>query len=166
MAGSKITRLLLTACAAVAVAALAWAVFLFVNNPFRARHAVLAAEIAEIKPVDVTFAPPEWDFAGWQDAIAAKPKLWDRLYDPPAPPPPAPPKPPDLNKILSDNGVTVGRQQVGEKAKIMTKADARGAFMGVGDQIAGLTITEVTRTNVKFSMEWRGQTLEASLPRN
>lgn len=166
MAGSKMIRLVLIACGALAVAAVAWTAFLLVDNPFHDRHRVLAAEIAGVKPVEVEFTPPEWDFAGWQDAIAAKPKLWDRLYEPPAPAPPAPPKPPDLNKILSDNGVTVGRQQVGQKARVMTKADSRGTFMGVGDQIAGLTIAEVTRTNVKFTMEWRGQTLEASLPRN
>jgi hypothetical protein len=166
MAGSTGIRLVSIVCGAIAAAALGWTAYLLADNPFSDRHVALAAEISEINPVEVTFSPPEWDFAGWQEAIAAKPKLWDRLREPPAPPPPPPPKPPDLNKMLSDAGVTVGRQQVGDKARVATKADSRGSFLGVGDQVAGLTIKEVTRTSMTFTMEWRGKTLETTLTRN
>ena len=138
--------------------------YFLMANPLDARRLQLAAELAEIKPIEVDFHPPDWDFEAWERSIAEKPALWEELVEPPPPPKPPPPKPPNLGKMIA--GVSASRQQIGKKAKIITKNDPRGAFMAVGDVVGGLTIKEITKTEVILVLKWQGKELTTSLPRN
>ena len=135
----------------------------FWANPVGEKRQWLNQELSEIQPIEVIFDKPQWDFKGWQDSVAGKPALWEELIEPPKAPPPPPPTPPNLNAMLK--GVRALRQGVGKRAKIITPGDARGAFMGVGDMVNGLRIKEVTKTAVTFSLEWQGQELTTSIPR-
>jgi len=159
-----VERNVLIAGAAVFVVVMAAAGYLFVADPLDARRLELAAELSEIKPVDVDFQPPDWDFDAWGRAIAEKPALWEELIEPPPPPAPPPPKPPDLAKMIA--GVSASRQQIGKKAKIITKNNARGEFMAVGDVVGGLTIKQITKTEVVLALKWKGKELTTSLPRH
>ena len=135
----------------------------FVYNPMHAREKALVAEASRIAPIEVNFEKPNWDFKKWQQSIAAKPALWQQLLAPPAPPPPPPEKPPDLNAMIKD--VAVGRQQIGPKVKVMKGGDAKGTFMAVGDTLNGLTIKEITKTEMVLSLTWKGQELTVAIPR-
>lgn len=156
-------RILTVLAVAVVIGVLALTAYSFWANPVNTKRQWLAAELTSIQPVDVAFEKPQWDFDGWQSAVAAKPALWTELIPPPPPPPPRPEPPPNLSAMIK--GVTASRQGIGKKAKIFTPHDKRGAFMGVGDTIGGLTITEVSKTAVRLSLDWKGQELTVILPR-
>ena len=159
----KIVTIVLAALLAALLAAIAFFAF---SNPINANRKALAATIAEVKPIEVLFEKPNWDFDKWQRSIAGKPSLWHELVEPPpppAPPPPPPEQPPNLEALIKD--VTAGRQQIGAKIKIMKPGDTKGSFMAVGDELNGLKIKEITKTSVVLSMEWKGQELTTTITR-
>jgi len=156
-------RLLVIISVIVLIAILGVMAFLFVRDPMDEHRVTLDDQLAAVKPVDVAFQKPNWDFDKWQNSLATKPALWKELVEAPPPAPPAPPPPPDLQALLKD--VTAGRQQVGNKVKILKKGDARGSFLGVGETLNGLTIKEITKKEVVFSMTWQGKELTVNLPR-
>jgi type II secretory pathway component PulC len=129
----------------------------FVFNPMERHRVALAAELGKIQPEDVPFPKPSRDYEKWVQQIAGKPNLWKELVE--APPPPEPVKPPDpkLEEMLK--GVTIGRQQIGSKVKIMKPDDQRGQFYTVGDTINGCTIKEISKTDVTFSLTFEGKEL-------
>lgn len=150
---------------AVLAAILAATGYFAFTNPVADRRELFNQDLAKIKPTEVKYDDKVGDFDRWQESIAAKPNLWERLVEPPPPPPKAPEPPPNLNKMLQDAGVAIGRAKVGDKVQIQTKGDQRGKFMAVGDSIAGLTIKEVTKDKVVFSLQWKGQELTTDLSR-
>lgn len=120
-------------------------------------------QLAAIEPVEMRYEKQSWPYEEWQEKLASRPALWKELVKPPPPPKAAPPPPPDLAKILA--GVTAGRQQVGDRAKIMTPGDKRGSFMGVGEQVNGCTIKEVSKKEVVFVMMHLDQEIKYAIPR-
>ncbi|HEO71649.1 MAG TPA: hypothetical protein ENN80_10330 [Candidatus Hydrogenedentes bacterium] len=134
-----------------------------IQQPIKKEQAWLDEELARIRPTQVLFPKPDWDFHAWHQAIAGKAALWKEIVPPPPPKPKPPPKPPNIEEKLV--GVEATRQQVGDKARIRTPDNPRGDFYGVGDTINGLRIKEVTKYQVVFCLEWMGQELTTSLER-
>lgn len=133
------------------------------SNPMAAGKVRLENQLKGIKPIDVKFEKPAWDFDKWQGAIAAKPALWEPLIAAPLPPPPPPKQPPDLEKMMKD--VSFGRAQVGTKVKMLDGKDPKGSFVKVGDSVNGLTIKEITKTSVLLTFPWEDQELKIEIPR-
>jgi len=127
------------------------------DNPYRDRGAALQARLDEIKPVEVPLETQQSSFERWKETVVSKPSVWKELIPRPLPPPPPPPKPPDLKKKVATLQVT--RQGFGDKVRIMTQDNPKGVFLGPGDSINDLKIKEVTRANVTFSLQWRGEEL-------
>jgi hypothetical protein len=148
---------------AVLVAVVAAAGLRSAVNPYRARHAALESKLAEIKPVEVKPETRQASFERWKQAIEAKPAVWQELIAPPPAPPPPPPKPPNVKEKLA--GLKVTRQGIGNKVRIMSKENPKGAFLGPGDSINGVRIKEVTKAAVTFSLQWNGQELTETLQR-
>lgn len=134
-----------------------------VANPMESRRAQLDKERAK----DLSEWAPEpesaVDFIGFQRAIAAKPELWRALV----PPPVRREAPPNLDQML--HGVVVTRQQIGSgtKTKILVKlpGNPRGEWKGVGDEVKGVTIKKIAKTNVVFSLRKSGKEYTKTLPR-
>jgi hypothetical protein len=159
-----VERIATIACAAVLAALVGLAGYLAVANPMKAKRQDLDAQMAKIMPIDVPFPKPPWDFAKWQQSVAAKQNAWQEIVAPAAPPPPKPKTPPDPKTMLKD--VTFGRQGIGTK-KVMMKHgnEPRGAMVAVGDNVNGLTIKEITKTDVSLSLTWEGQEIPLTVPR-
>ena len=132
-------------------------------NPYKQREANLQDELAQIKPVEVKPETQQENFARWKQTIDQKPAVWRELIPAPPPPPPKPPKPPNTKQMLK--GLQVTRQGFGDKVRIMSKANPKGAFLGPGDSINGMKIKEVTKTTVTFSLQWQGKELTEIIPR-
>jgi len=132
-------------------------------NPMRARQQELDAKLAVVTPTELSFNQTQASLDQWQLAIAGKPALWNPLIAP-LPAPSAPPGPgPNIEKMLE--GITVSRQQVGSKVKIISPSNPRGSFVAVGEQVNGATIKEISRTTVTFSVNWNGQEITHAVPR-
>lgn len=161
---TEVQRAAVIGAALLLVAVLGTIGFKFIFNPMHPRLEQLQDQLAEIKPVEVSYGKPDWDSEQWQESLAAKPGLWRVLVEPPPPPPAAPPPPPDMSKLLA--GVAATRAQVGGKAKITKPGDQRGTFMAVGDKINDCTIVEITKTEVVFSITHLGKELQYRMRRN
>ena len=156
-------RTITVLCALLLVVVVAAAGLQIVFNPMNARRTTLENQLAKISPVDVEFERRDLDVDSVQKKLASKPGLWVELVPPPPPPPPPPPTPPNLEEKVK--GVTFGRQQVGGKVKMTKPGDAKGSFVGVGDQVNGLTVKEITKTTVVLALTWQGQELTISRQR-
>ncbi len=160
-------RRILIVCGMLLAVILVAILFGLVRDSYAARREALAADLGAIRPVEVSFDNPNWDFEKWQKTVAGKPALWQELIAPPPkppPPPPPPPKPPDTKAMIKD--VVATRSQMGPRAKIKTKTDPKGTFLGVGDQVNGMTIKEITKTTIVLSLTWQNQELTETLERN
>ena len=156
-------RIAAIACMAALAAIFLWIVFRAIVNPVKAERESFAADLAKVTPVEVAIDKPNWNFEKWEKSIAGKQSLWQELVAPPPPVPPPPEAPPDLQKMLQ--GVTATRQSVGGRAKIIKPDEPKGVFMKVGDNINGLRIKEITKTEVTLSLTWHEKELTATLPR-
>ena len=132
-------------------------------NPYKARQSALEADLARIKPVEVKLQTQQANFARWKQTIGAKPAVWQELIPAPPAPPPPPPKPPNTKEKIA--GLKVTRQGIGNKARIMSKENPKGVFLGPGDSINGMKIKEVTKTSVIFSLQWNDQELTETVQR-
>ena len=156
-------RTITVLCALLLAVVVAAAGLQIVFNPIGARRTTLEDQLAKISPVDVKFERRDLDLDSVQKKLASKPGLWVELLAPPPPPPPPPPTPPNLAEKAK--GLAFGRQQVGGKVKMTTAGDAKGSFVGVGDQVNGLTVKEITKTSVVLALTWQGQELTISRER-
>jgi hypothetical protein len=148
------------------VGVLALVVLHFVRDPIAVRREQLRQELAMVQPHPVDVGPlnTQVDIDSIQQAITGKEALWKELIPPPPPPPPPPKKAPNLAELLE--GVQPTRQRVGEYIRIIVKGNPRGARFTVGDKINGVTIKEITATEVIFEYPWEGQVLTHTLPRS
>ena len=148
----------------VALAGLcALAAYRTVENPLTDRRQAVDVELDRIKSIPVDFPQPDWDFDKWHHEIVDKESLWQEIVPPPPPPPPKAPTPPDLMKLLG--GVQPTRQQVGPRVLIKKPGDAQGSYYVVGDEINGVTISEITKQHVIFVRPWQGRQLSVRLER-
>ncbi len=153
-----IDKIIMGLCAAGVIACAAWYVRGAKENPMDARQAALHARLAEIQPQDIQYTTTSGvDYVELMARIAAKPSLWNELIPPPPPPPPPPPViiPPDLRKMLEGVSISLKQQlRSGDSIKPLfrIKGNPRGEFMGVGDQINGVTIQRVLPESVLFAL--------------
>lgn len=135
----------------------------FAMNPLGSRADALAQQLRNVETSPPDTGSLGWNFDAWHASIMAKPKLWEELVPPPPPPPPPPEQPPNLKDKLK--GVTPLKAQIGDRIKIRVPSSPKGALFGVGDNINGLALSEITKDSVVFTFEWKGQQLKESLPR-
>lgn len=151
-------RIFVILCVIAACGCLAYVAYRQIDNPYAAREVKLRANLADVTAPEVTYVTTsDVDYQALQQEVLAKPALFRELIPPPPPPkaaPPPPPPPPDLAKMLE--GVIAGTATItknGEPAaKIRTANDPRGEFKGVGDTVNGLTIKEITKEEVIFTL--------------
>jgi len=156
-----VERMVFTVAGLLTAALAAAAGFQFLNPP--ARPEEFQQQLAAIEPVEMRYEKQAWPYEEWQERLASRPALWKELVEPPPPPKAPPPPPPDMAKLLA--GVTAGRQQVGDRAKIMVPGDKRGTFMGVGEKVNGCEIKEVSKKEVIFSLIHLEKEITYSIPR-
>jgi len=135
----------------------------FIFNPMEARRVALNEQLSQIKPQVVRYDRPNIDVATLTSSITSKPAIWDAIVPPPPPPPPPPEPEPNLNEMLKD--IVVTRQQVGQRVKIVTPANPRGMFKGVGETVKDVVIKEITREEVIFVLQWKNKELTVTLSR-
>lgn len=152
-----IVLVILLVCAAGGI------VYLFAHNPMEAKRIELSSRLDGIEPVDVPYKKLEVDVDSVQKKLAAKPKLWEQLLEPPKAAPAAPPPPPPIEEMAKT--LSFGRQQVGGKVMMTKTGEKKGSFIGPGETVNGLTIKEITKTNVVLSLQWQGQELTTSKER-
>lgn len=163
---SKLARITMVVSALLVARML---LYLFVD-PMDAVRADLARALAE-PPGAKALGGDGYDYAALQNAIAARPALWQELVAAPAPPPEAPqevarPNAPDLAALLE--GITIGRGQIGEnKIRLHTPEAPNGQWVAVGTVINGCTLDSFTPDEVIFTFDWKegGKTLSLALPR-
>lgn len=127
-------------------------------NPEKARMDALAKRLNAIEPRRTDYITQDSvDYTSLQSQILSRPNLFQELIPPPPPPkvaPPPPPKPPDLDALLK--GVIPSRNELTRggvrKIRMMTPARATPEFFKVGDQINGVTLKEIKKTEVVFSI--------------
>ena len=134
-----------------------------VSNPVAVRRSLLNERLSITAPPDETAAKQD-DYATLENAIGAKPALWKPLIVRPQQQTP----PPDLEKLLGE--VAIGSGQIGSgnsvRIKILTsKADRRGQWVTKGDVVNGLTVQEITETEVVFSLVQGDKEYTTTLPR-
>lgn len=139
-----------------------------VQDPMSARRAYLKQALAGIQATNDDEEGAQWEFEKWNSVITGKSGVWTGLVPAPPPPPPAPPPPPqrpDLAQML--NGLKASRQKVGEKIKIITADNPKGAFYAVGDTVNGLKVKAFDKTTVTLSLEWKEgkEELTQTIPR-
>lgn len=156
-------RTLIAAGGATLAAIIAFTGTLVAWNPVDARTKRMDRELAKIRPMSVDFPKPNWDFDAWHESIVGKETLWKEIVAPPPPPPPKPPDPPDPKEILQ--GVECTRMQIGDKAKIKTPDNPKGSMYKVGDTIKGVSIKEINRKYVLFSLMYEGKELTLMMDR-
>lgn len=156
-------RYLIAAVAVLVVTVGAMALRALVD-PLESRREMLAADLAEITPVDVKFEGQQANYERWKQTIEGKPSVWQELVPEPPPPPKAPEAPPNTKQMLA--GLKVTRQGIGAKVRILTAENPKGVFLGPGDSINGMKVKEVTKASVTFSLEWNGQELTEVVQRD
>lgn len=146
------------------LAVLAYIGLNFVQSPIAAQREQLRIQLAEVPASKVEVGPltARIDIDAVQQSISGKEKLWQELIPPPPPPPPPPEPPPDLAKMLE--GVQPTRQQIGNAIRIAVPGNPRGRFE-IGDKINGVTLKEITPTEVIFEYAWKDKILTYRLPR-
>lgn len=163
---TKLPRVL----AIIAVLLLLRLVFNAVLNPLDTVRRDLARELEQV-PGAAHARSDGPEYAALQNAIAARPALWNALIAPPEVPveTPAPtpgPTPPNMDKLLE--GVSIGRGQIGEnKIRVITPDAPDGQWMAIGTEIKGCRLDSFTRDEAIFTYDWKagGKKLSLSLPR-
>jgi hypothetical protein len=138
-------------------------VYLSIHNPMETKQVALTERLDGIERVDVPYQKREVDVESVQKKLAAKPKLWDQLLDPPKAAAPTPPPPPPIEEMAKT--LSFGRQQIGGKVMMTKTGEKKGSFIAVGETVNGLTIKEISKTNVVLSLIWQGQELTTSKER-
>lgn len=149
-------------CLAALTAACLWA---FLHTPFAERREVLRAQMDSSATGGDESAQTNVDYEALQNAIASKDTLWRPLVKPPAQEAP----PPDLQTMLGP--VVLSRQQIGTGDAMRVKVfldpnDRRGRWISKGDDLNGLTVKEISPTEVVFSKEHKGSELTLAVPRS
>ena len=139
-----------------------------VHDPMNARREYLKQALADIHTTNDEEEGAQADFEKWNSTITGKQGVWEAMVPPPPPPaPPAPPPPqaPNLGALV--NGIKASRQKVGDKIKIITPENPKGAFFGVGDAVGPFTVQSFDKTSVTLAYDWKEgkQTLTQSIPR-
>ena len=142
------------------------------RNPMDEKLANFELELAA-----VTYVPEEYvtdsdaNYDAIQRSIVQKSKLWKELVPPPPPPVPKPKpvKKPNLVKMLQ-GVIASSRMEItgpgGRKLiQVKTQENRTGAWLGVGDKVKGLTIKEITKEAVVFSLMSNNKEYTRSLPR-
>ncbi|MEK7793379.1 MAG: hypothetical protein AAB353_02565 [Candidatus Hydrogenedentota bacterium] len=130
----------------------------YLDNPQKARMDALAKRLNTIEPRRIDYiTQSNVDYTSLQGQILSRPNLFQELIPPSPPPkvaPPPPPKPPDLEALLK--GVIASRNELTrggvKKVRMTTPASKTPEFFKVGDQINGVTLKEIKRTEVIFSI--------------
>ena len=143
----------------------------YLDNPQKARMDALAKRLNAIEPRRIDYiTQSNVDYTALQGQILSRPNLFQELIPPPPPPkvaPPPPPKPPDLNALLK--GVLASRHEVTKggvkEIRMTTPASTTPEFFKVGDQINGVTLKEITRTEVIFSIVANENEYTKAIPR-
>lgn len=143
------------------------------TDPMKERRRVLETKLKAIEPADVQYTARSLSNAPeLHTRLVGNQKMWEALVPPPPPPKPKPKpvkveKPPDLAAML--RGVVPTRQQIGRgtliRVKIKVPGNARGSWMGVGDELKGLTIVRIEKGSVRFSLTKNGKKYTHDLPR-
>lgn len=160
------TRLFVLICSLVTLAAAAFSAWTFVHNPMDEHASALDAELAAIQPAPAEYSTDSGlNFERIYADVEGKSGLWNELVAPlPKPKPkPKPAAAPDLAKLLK--GVSPGRNQVGSRVQIKTPTDRKGSYLGVGDQVNGVVILEIKRTEILFGITKNGKDYTHTLPR-
>lgn len=123
-----------------------------VEDPLKEERRALSRQLERLRPErKVYVTSTDLDFQRIRETITGKDALWDELIPPPPKPPP-PKKTPNFGQLLK--GVSVGQGQIGDKIRIIMPGSPRGEFLGVGDKVNLLTISEITPEYVEFSLDW------------
>lgn len=153
----------LVVAAVAAAGAVAYTVY---ENPVPESRESLEYQLDAIRPVSVEYGRVSaGELEKFATTITTKPALWKELVPPPPKAKPKP-KPPDLAAMLK--GVQSPRRvQVGDRIQIIT-SESRGQmnFYGVGDEVRGLTIKEITADSVIFSLTKDGKEYTHTLSRS
>ena len=157
------------ACALIAAGSLGLGGVKAARNPFHERLTDFERQMAA-----VTYVPEEYKADSDANynlivmAIVRKSALWKELV--PAPVARAKPvKKPDLKKML--NGVRASSRLEmtvaggGVLIDVKTLEDRNGSWLGVGDKVNGLTIEEITKEAVLFSLTIKDKEYTYSLSR-
>jgi hypothetical protein len=147
-----------------AVLLLGGVLFNAANNPMETRRVALASELTAMgsdwKLDEGLIVSPSSDL---EISINGKPAVWRQLIARPIPPV----RPPNMASILK--GVQPTRMSIGvgadRKVKIITPSKRRGDFFKVGSRVVGTRISEITDTDVTFSLKKNGKEYKKSLPR-
>ncbi len=162
-------NLVISAIAAWAVFCVALVALHFVRNPMHQRAEALDARLASVIYVPESFeSVEELNARELRDKIMAKQALWRDLVAPP-PPPAVVEKGPNLDELVKGIRPSA-REQIsnaqGLRIKIRTEGDNAGKFYGVGDKLAGLTITEITANEVVFTTTIKNKEYTVLVKRN
>ncbi len=139
-----------------------------VHDPMDSQRTYLKDALADIHATDDEEEGTQADFEKWNGMITGKQGVWAAMVPPPPPlppPPPPPPAAPNIGQMLT--GIKASRQKVGDKIKIITPENPKGAFYAIGDTVNGFTVQSYDKTSVTLAYEWKEgkQTLTHSIPR-
>lgn len=157
------------ACGLIVASALGVGGVKAARNPMHGRLADFEMDLAA-----VTYVPEKYvtdsdaNYNVIVMGIVRKSALWEELVQPPAPKPKAEKKP-DLEKMLR-GVVASSRDEIVEAGgrtliDVKTQEDPKGSWLGVGDEVKGLTIKEITAEAVVFSLMSNDKEYTYSLPR-
>ncbi len=145
-----------------AAAAIGWFVF---NDPTTDQREWVRAQLmtAESSADNTRDGGSAVDFVSMEQTIANRNHLWTPVIPQPRQAPPAP----DMEGPLRDVEITRESMGFGDdlRVRIRTGSNRRGRWMGVGDVLNGLTIKEITDTEVVFSKESHGREYTTQLRR-
>lgn len=127
----------------------------FVRNPTHALRRDFERQLAEDVPneIDVDLARDP-NFENWQRVVSSRANLWGPLVPPPKMEAPKP----ILAEILTGVEPTRNKIGSGEGVKVQIRVDGKKDFYARGDQIKGCTISEITDSDVMFTMVKDGLT--------
>lgn len=121
----------------------------FVRNPVNAKRQQFERQLADATPeeidIDLSVDPK---FEAWQQSISARAKLWGPLV----PPPKVDAPPPALQQMLAGVEPTRNTMGSGPTTRIQVRVDGKKDWFGVGQQVKGCTIEEITPTDVLFTV--------------
>lgn len=147
------------------IALAAMAVFFvlgLVRNPTLAARKEIERQLADVAngEIDLSLAS-DAESAEWQRGISGRPNIWGPLV----PPQKVEAPPPSLQDML--RGVEPTRNKIGSGAamKVQIRVDGKKEYYGVGDQVKGCAIKEITDAHVLFTLVKDGKTYGIPLPR-
>lgn len=164
----RMERTVAVICGLLTVVSLALVGVQAVRNPMEERQALLEIDLDSVRYVEEEFsATQNVELGGIGQRITSKKALWTELVRA-APKPPKKQARPNLAEKLK-GVVPSARMEIvsadGVQIKIVLPKNKEGAWMGVGDKINGLTITEIREDVIVFSLKQRGEEYFHSLPR-